>query len=205
LQNYYHYSNDVRGNRQAVPRQACLFPNIEEGQMGEKQQYMDLIRGDPFLSRLMMSYDKASAYAKGKTVLDYGCGYGWGSYLLSGHAQQVMGYDPDDSRVQFARATFQEKNITYLTDADCLPGRCFDMACLFLVLPCAEDPWKVLEHTRECLIPGGILWLSFKSGDDWVADLVARWGGRKNAQLLYSGRRYLSKAADLVEQVLRIG
>jgi len=172
--------------------------------MEGRKQYMDSIRSDPFLNCLMMSYDKAFAYAKGRTVLDYGCGYGWGSYLLSGCAQQVTGYDPDEGRIQFAHAIFQEKNITYLTDAKCLPDRSFDMVCLFLVLPCAEEPLKVLGHIGDCLIPGGFLWLSFKSGNDWLEDLVAHWVFRKNAQLLYSGHRYLSKAVDLVEQVLRI-
>lgn len=44
-----------------------------------------------------------SNYAKDKKVLDVGCGYGYGSYLLSQKAKSVVGVDLWKERIEGAK------------------------------------------------------------------------------------------------------
>ena len=173
--------------------------------MEDKNKYLETIRSDMFLNGLMMSYDQACNSAGGRLVLDYGCGYGWGSYLLSGSARQVMGYDLDRTRIQFARGMFAKRNLTFLTDVIYLPAGSFEMVCLFLVLPWAENPLQVLDQAGNCLVPGGELWLSFKSGDNRLTETAVAWAAGRKAEFLRVGCRRVTDAVYLNELILKIG
>lgn len=93
----------------------CLCKEVR-GTMEKAMQYLDLIRKDPFLHAMLASYDNAAAAQVQDCVLDYGCGYGWGSYILSDSFRHVTGYDPDAERISFARRHFARKNIAFTQD-----------------------------------------------------------------------------------------
>ncbi len=84
--------------------------------MEDAEGYLELIRGDPFLGRMLASYERASKRGRNLDVLDYGCGYGWGSYVLSEFCSRVTGYDPDEQN-QLCGAYF------YKGKYPVLPGR----------------------------------------------------------------------------------
>ena len=98
--------------------------------MEKAMQYLDLIRKDPFLHAMLASYDNAAAAQVQDCVLDYGCGYGWGSYILSDSFRHVTGYDPDAERISFARRHFARKNIAFTQHGGLLAGRRYDVICL---------------------------------------------------------------------------
>jgi 2-polyprenyl-3-methyl-5-hydroxy-6-metoxy-1,4-benzoquinol methylase len=58
-------------------------------------------------------YEQAAQYCKGKTVLDAGCGVGYGSAMISDVAKQVFSIDDSAEAIEFARQKWQAKNIIY--------------------------------------------------------------------------------------------
>ena len=123
----------------------CLCKEVR-GTMEKAMQYLDLIRKDPFLHAMLASYDNAAAAQVQDCVLDYGCGYGWGSYILSDSFRHVTGYDPDAERISFARRHFARKNIAFTQHGGLLAGRRYDVICLFMVLPYVEDSGELLAR-----------------------------------------------------------
>ena len=178
--------------------------------------YLHLIQGDPFLAPMLASYDHAARHACGKRVLDFGCGYGWGSYMLSPHCLAVTGFDPDLERIQFARQTFQAKNINLHWDIRSLAGRTYDVVCLFMVLPHAADPAGLLRQAGIFLKPKGTMWISFRSkirhpkdclpeaespgGRDLNA-LLGQWAMGSGFTLVCREQRFLSAVENLEEHV----
>jgi len=73
---------------------------------------------DPNIPRLvkeesLQRYRLAAAYSAGKTVLDVGCGYGYGSYMLSLNASRVVGIDEDEESIQTAKARYTCRNLDF--------------------------------------------------------------------------------------------
>lgn len=58
-------------------------------------------------------YQLARRDVTGKTVLDFGCGTGYGSSALSEHASSVVGLDIDQAAIAWARATHHNPNLTF--------------------------------------------------------------------------------------------
>lgn len=88
---------------------------------------------------------------KNKTVLDLGCGSGYGSYYLSQFADSVVGVDKDPEAIKWANKYFNRQNITFqVGDALNLnfPPDAFD------VVVCVE----VLEHVYRRDSHGNKVW-----------------------------------------------
>jgi 2-polyprenyl-3-methyl-5-hydroxy-6-metoxy-1,4-benzoquinol methylase len=98
----------------------------------------------------------------GATVLDAGCGVGWGSKLLhEAGAASVTGLDisPDavkDSRVRAPECEF------VLGDLQSMPfdTHRFDVVVCFEALEHVEDTGAALDELRRVLAPGGLLMVS---------------------------------------------
>lgn len=74
------------------------------------------IDGDFMNSRRL--YHGAVPYVIGKTVLDFGCGYGHGSYFLLPYCTKVTGYDLHQEVVDQANAKFGSETLKYTSDLD---------------------------------------------------------------------------------------
>lgn len=168
--------------------------------MGEAGMYLELIRRDPFLSAMLASYDKVKQFAGDKNILDYGCGYGWGTYLLSRQCAHITGYDPAEDRIRFAHHVFSRKNIMFYKDEEALSGRRYDIICLFMVLSSVEGEESPLERIPAYLGTGGELWISYKSSDHRIPYLLKEWAVTFGFRKIDTGHRYLSAAEDVVEQ-----
>ena len=169
----------------------CLWKEVG-GTMEEAMQYLDLIRSDPFLH--------AAAARIQDSVLDYGCGYGWGSYILSDSFGQVTGYDPDADRIGFARSMFARGNIAFVEDGKMLAGRRYDVVCLFMVLPYAKNGRDLLARLGAYLKPEGVIWISYKSADAALEAVIESWSAEWGFALLCSSVRRLSDQEGIVEQ-----
>jgi protein-L-isoaspartate O-methyltransferase len=55
------------------------------------------------IARHFRAYKFAKDYVCNKTVLDIGCGEGYGTYYLGGFAKEVMGIDYDEAIIDYAR------------------------------------------------------------------------------------------------------
>ena len=52
--------------------------------------------------------------AKTDTVLDYGCGVGFGSHILSHKAQYVTGIDRNNKVIEFANQYYKTSNMSFI-------------------------------------------------------------------------------------------
>jgi 2-polyprenyl-3-methyl-5-hydroxy-6-metoxy-1,4-benzoquinol methylase len=79
-------------------------------------------------------YSLAKPLAAGKTVLDFGCGTGYGSAMLATVAREVTGLDIDESALVWARETHGRANLNFICrdnlGAD-LPAASFDLVTCF--------------------------------------------------------------------------
>jgi SAM-dependent methyltransferase len=108
-----------------------------------------------------IAYRFALPLVADKRVLEVGCGEGYGTALLSSHAQRVLGIDYDALTVTHAartypRATFVRANLAALP----VPTASVDVVATLQVI---EHVWNHREFVGECLRvlrPGGLLFVT---------------------------------------------
>jgi O-antigen biosynthesis protein len=107
-------------------------------------------------------YKLASQLAQGRTVLDAGCGVGWGTALLvEAGAQSATGVDIspiaiEDSRNREPRGRFVVGDLRSLPFSD----KQFDLITCFEAIEHVEEPSRALDELARLLAPGGILLVS---------------------------------------------
>jgi SAM-dependent methyltransferase len=110
------------------------------------------------------SYRFAEPYTKGREVLDYGCGSGYGSAAIAAEATRVVGVDVSEEAVEHARANFSAPRLEFAPiEADRplpFPDGSFDTVLSFQVIEHVRDPAAYLSEIRRVLRPGGHLVLT---------------------------------------------
>jgi len=79
-------------------------------------------------------YALAKTLAAGKSVLDFGCGTGYGAALMAETAKQVTGLDIDAAALEWARASHRNPRLQFQRHADLgatLPDASFDLVTCF--------------------------------------------------------------------------
>lgn len=101
-------------------------------------------------------------------ILDYGCGYGRITALLSEHMYDAIGVDPAEVMVQKARNLHHGLPFQHIQPPHVpFPDGFFDAAMLFAVLTCipADDDQKTtISELHRLVRPGGLLYVS----DYWL-------------------------------------
>src|SRR5947208_1937247 len=96
---------------------------------------------------------------RGKSVLDAGCGFGYGTHFLaSGIAKDIVGVDSDNEAIFFARRSYQLPNLSYEIADVCkisFPTDSFEVVVSFEVIEHLIEPRGYLEGVRNCLKAGG--------------------------------------------------
>jgi SAM-dependent methyltransferase len=115
------------------------------------------------LNEHMARYTFAARLARGKRVLDAGCGAGYGTAELARAAQRVVGVDRAPEAIEFARAHYAAHNVSF-EEASCesLPhaDASFELVVAFEVIEHLEDWRGFLRETRRVLVPNGQLVVS---------------------------------------------
>lgn len=97
------------------------------------------------IARHFCAYRFAKDYVHNKTVLDIGCGEGYGAYFLASFAKQVVGVDYDKSIIDYARNKYKKDNLEFrqldVTDLNYFQDK-FDAICSL----------QVIEHTQNAKI-----------------------------------------------------
>jgi ubiquinone/menaquinone biosynthesis C-methylase UbiE len=173
-------AGDVRGFRQAVERRWPLVKRVLTGPIGPGAMVLDLTTDlgvggaeeirecvDPNnftsteLALHVAPYRFALAYATGKDVLEVGCNWGYGSHLLSGVANRVVGMDLNPEAVACGLERFAQPNLELMVhDASHpfpFPGESFDLVFSSEVFEHIANYAGCLAEMRRVLRPGGTL------------------------------------------------
>ena len=105
----------------------------------------------------------ASQLTKAKSVIDIGCGVGYGSHRLAElGASSIYAFDLSEDAIQHARKHYGHPVIQFESgNAEQLkmPGK-FDVAVCFELIEHVKNPRKVLANIKRALNPNGILVIS---------------------------------------------
>jgi SAM-dependent methyltransferase len=99
-----------------------------------------------------------SRLCRSKTVLDVGCGAGYGAAEMARSAAMVAAVDPSAEAIAYARENYTAPNLRFLlAGATALPFRdfVFDLVVAFEVIEHVADWPKLLAEARRVLKPGG--------------------------------------------------
>jgi len=114
-------------------------------------------------SRHVAAYRYVATLAGGRSVLDAGCGEGFGTQTLADVAERVLGVDYSPVAVGECRRLWKKPNLRFerldLTTPDGF-AETFDLVVNFQVIEHIDDPLPFLHGLRERLAPGGRLVLT---------------------------------------------
>lgn len=105
------------------------------------------------------AYKFASKFIKNKTILDFGCGGGYGTEYLSRFTnKKVFGFDKDKQTIRIAKKFFNEnKKINF---CDKIPKKKFDIIVSFQVIEHIKDRSKYYKNLKKILKPNGYILFS---------------------------------------------
>jgi SAM-dependent methyltransferase len=108
-------------------------------------------------------YFFAQGLARGKVVLDLGCGEGYGSNLLAEVSENVTGVDLSPEAIEHARTRYPRANLSFLV-GDCrrtrLPEHQFDLVVSFEMIEHIAEHEELLREVQRLLKPGGVFLVS---------------------------------------------
>lgn len=87
-------------------------------------------------------YTLAAPFARGKAVLDFGSGTGYGALMLARDAAAVTGLDIDEAAIAWSRTTHRNPRLAFVREANLgasLPADSFDMITCF----------EMIEHVNH--------------------------------------------------------
>lgn len=118
---------------------------------------------DQMAAEHVSRYRFSLQFAKNRTVLDLGCGTGYGSLLLSQAATQVVGLDIDLQSVKYASIHYQTSNL-FFAQMDCqrlgLPNRTFDLVISFEAIEHVTEQQQMLSEIKRVLTREGLVIIS---------------------------------------------
>ena len=118
----------------------------------------------------MPRYKYALSLAANKTVLDFGCGTGYGSSILATRAREVVGVDIDQSALEWARETHRKPTLEFRINSDfgaSLPSQYFELVTCFEMIEhvTADHQQLIIDSFVKVLKPEGVLLISTPNPD----------------------------------------
>lgn len=111
-----------------------------------------------WFQRHLVAYGLACAKAGGRSVIDIGCGEGYGAAMLARTAGRVLGVDIAPEVVAHALAAYREPDLSFeVMDSGLLevPDASFDLAVSFQVVEHLADVTGYFSEIARVLRPGG--------------------------------------------------
>lgn len=118
------------------------------------------------LSEHFLRYQTIAALCKGKKVLDFSCGEGYGSYIIAKNgALSVTGVDISEAAISNARSMFNQENIRFVqTSAESIEntfkGEDFDVIVSLETIEHVTEPVVMLQAIKSLIKKGGIIVMS---------------------------------------------
>lgn len=136
---------------------------VQECRVYQQDRWYSLIEYTLFLKH-QLAYVHVRDRAAGLHVLDFGCGSGYGSAILSEGAGRVTAVDASPRAIAFCRESYARDNLEFRQiPADCtLPfeDNTFDIVTSFQVIEHMPDVGAYLRLLKRVLKPGGSLYIT---------------------------------------------
>jgi SAM-dependent methyltransferase len=113
-------------------------------------------------------YYFAASLLRGRSILDAGCGMGYGSACLASEGGLVVGIDQDVAAVQSAAHEYRHPNLHFVPGlVQQLPfaDQSFDCAVSFEVIEHLKEPQHLLASLKQVIRPTGVVVLSTPNRD----------------------------------------
>lgn len=126
----------------------------------------NLNRGTAFFYEHLLRYIFACNFVKGKTVLDAGCGSGYGSLLLAkeGNAANVISVDISADAIAYSIKYYSAHNISYTVDnvesLYLIQDKSIDIVVSFEVVEHLQNQISYLKSIKRVLKPSGLAMIS---------------------------------------------
>lgn len=123
----------------------------------------------PFFAEHLARYRFAQKFVKNKTVLELGCGKGYGASVLAQAAKSVVACDLNEDSLNFAKLHYAAKNLEFqkenVTEGEGVKK--YDVVVSFEVIEHLSpfDTLAFLRLAKSCLAPGGLFLLSTPNHD----------------------------------------
>ncbi len=113
-------------------------------------------------SRHKFAYEYVQEFVEHKSVIDVGCGTGYGCKILAEKAKSVHGIDNNKEAINYCHENYAAPNIEYLEkDANSLElDKQFDIAVTFQVIEHMLDLNKFIAQLKQVVKPDGIVFIS---------------------------------------------
>lgn len=108
-------------------------------------------------------YEFASRYVNKKEVIELGCAFGYGSFILAKNgAKSIVAIDFNEKAILYAKKNFKHKHISYVVSRiEALKYKNkFDTAIAFELIEHLREPGVLLNLLRRSLKKGGYLIVS---------------------------------------------
>jgi 2-polyprenyl-3-methyl-5-hydroxy-6-metoxy-1,4-benzoquinol methylase len=131
-----------------------------EGRVSPEEQWNGLSAYFLYL-RHQKAYLYAGEYCKDKTVFEYGCGNGYGSFYLSGMSQNVVAVDINKTVIHECKKQYQNNNLFFqLVEPEKNTGfdeSSFDVVVSFQVIEHIYDVPGYLNELKRVMKENGVL------------------------------------------------
>ena len=97
-------------------------------------------------------------------VLDYGCGFGWGSFYLARFSKRVIGIDIDPKRIKYAKKNFSTENLNFYTLGSFakMNEPIFEVICLLQVVQHVKNHKELFNNLSRIIKKDGIIIVTTK-------------------------------------------
>lgn len=113
-------------------------------------------------------YKFAETYIKDKSVLDLGCGSGYGAKILSTNAKKVLAIDKSKDTIEFAKNNFGNEKVEFICANVLETGinyNSVDVVVCFEVIEHLETPDLLIMEIKRVLKKDGLLIISTPNKD----------------------------------------
>lgn len=111
------------------------------------------------IARHTCAYRFAAGYARNKSILDIGCGEGYGSYYLAASASKVVAIDYNSGIIAYAQDRYPKMNLQFLAlDVNRLSSLQdkFDLVCSFQCIEHIPDTDSFLSGISGLMLDGAL-------------------------------------------------
>ena len=109
-------------------------------------------------------YKFAKEFVKDKMVLDLACGEGYGSFLLSATAKEVVGIDINKETITHASSKYLKNNLRFITGSissiPILEEKIFDVIVCFEAIEHIKEHDSLIKEVKRLLKDDGIFIVS---------------------------------------------